>query len=100
MTAPDKSTPEADSGTPEAVDSTPEAVDRTPKAADRTPEQVRQEIEAERERLLGAIADLRSDVDQAAKKAAELKSKVSAGLVVAVGIGATMRYLARRHHRR
>ena len=93
MTAPDKSTPQADNGPPEAAN-------RAPKAVNRTPEQVRQEIEAERERLMGAVALLRSDVEKAKKKAAEVKSKVPAGLVVAVGIGATMRYLARRHHRR
>jgi predicted nucleic acid-binding Zn-ribbon protein len=65
----------------------------------RTTEQIRQDIEAERERRMGAVALLRSDVDRAAKKAAELKAKLPAAVVVAAGIGATMRYLARRRHR-
>jgi hypothetical protein len=66
----------------------------------RTPEQVRRDIEAERERLAGAVDDLRAEMDINAK----LKGKVpvaaaaalGVGFVVSGGIGATMRLLARR----
>jgi Protein of unknown function (DUF3618) len=66
----------------------------------RTPEQVRRDIEAERERLAGAVDDLRAGMDVNAK----LKGKVplaaaaalGAGFVVSGGIGATMRLLMRR----
>jgi hypothetical protein len=66
----------------------------------RTPEQVRRDIEAERDRLAGAVDDLRAGMDLNAK----LKGKVpvaaaaaiGAGFVVSGGIGATMRLLMRR----
>ena len=66
----------------------------------RTAEQVRRDIEAERERLAVAVGDLRAGMDVNA----QLKGKVPAaaaaalgiGFVVAGGIGATMRLLARR----
>jgi hypothetical protein len=66
----------------------------------RTAEQVRRDIEAERERLAVAVDDLRAGMDVNA----QLKGKVPAaaaaalgiGFVVAGGIGATMRLLARR----
>lgn len=66
----------------------------------RTPEQVRRDIEAERDRLAGAVDDLRAGMDVNAK----LKGKVpvaaaaalGAGFVVSGGIGATMRLLMRR----
>ena len=66
----------------------------------RTPEQVRRDIEAERDRLAGAVDDLRSEMD--INK--QLKSKLpiatvaalGAGFVISGGIGATMRLLMRR----
>jgi hypothetical protein len=66
----------------------------------RTPEQVRRDIEAERERLAGAVDDLRAGMDLNAK----LKGKVpvaaaaalGVGFVVSGGIGATMRLLMRK----
>jgi len=69
-------------------------------ANDRTPEQVRLDIEAERERLAGAVEHLRGDLGKAAKTAAMVKSKLPVGVMLAGGIGATMRYLARRSRRR
>ena len=47
---------------------------------DRTPEQVRKDIEAERERLAGAVANLRGDLGKAAKTAAKVKSKLPVGV--------------------
>jgi hypothetical protein len=66
----------------------------------RTPEQVRRDIEAERERLAGAVDDLRAGMDLNA----QLKGKVplaaaaalGIGFVVSGGVGATMRLLMRR----
>jgi hypothetical protein len=89
-------TPETVVLTPETVNPIPETANLAPEPAERTPEQVRQEIEAEREQLVGALADLRSDVDRAANK---VKSRLPAAVVVGVGIGATMHYLARRRRR-
>jgi len=70
----------------------------------RTPEQVRKDIEAERERLVGAVEQLRGELGAAANVTGKLKSKLpvvaggaaSVGFVLAGGIGATMRYFARR----
>jgi shikimate kinase len=70
----------------------------------RTPEQVRADIEAERERLAGAVEHLRDSLGEAANVTGKLKAKLpiaagaaaSAGFVLAGGVGATMRYFARR----
>jgi len=70
----------------------------------RTLEQVRREIEAEREQLAGAVDSLRSGIGEATDVRAKLKGKLPAvaagalglGFVLAGGIGATMRLLARR----
>lgn len=70
----------------------------------RTPEVVRDELEAERERLATAVDSLRAEV----KEATDIRSKLRANLPVAAagaagvgfllagGIGATMRLFARR----
>ena len=70
----------------------------------RTPEQVRGEVVAERERLANAVDSLRAEV----KEATDIKSKVrrhlpvaaggaiGAGLLLAGGIGATMRLFVRK----
>ena len=70
----------------------------------RTPEQVRTEVVAERERLADAVDSLRAEV----KEATDIRSKVQrnlpvvaagavgAGFILAGGIGATMRLIARR----
>ncbi len=70
----------------------------------RTPEQVQKDIEAERERLAGAVEHLRTELGAATDVTAKLKPKLpllaggvaSLGFVLAGGVGATMRYLARR----
>jgi hypothetical protein len=70
----------------------------------RTPEQVRHEIEREREQLAGAVDSLRAGLGQAADVGAHLRRQLpiaafgalGAGFVLAGGIGATMRLLARR----
>jgi len=66
----------------------------------RTPEQVRRDIEAERDRLAGAVDDLRSEMDVNAKLRGKLPlaaaAALGAGFVVSGGIGATMRLLMRR----
>lgn len=73
-------------------------------ASPRTPEHIRTDIEAERERLTSAVGHLRGELAQATDLTGKLKSKLplvaggaaSAGFVLAGGIGATMRYFARR----
>ena len=70
----------------------------------RTQEQVRQAIEAEREQLAGAVEHLRDELGEATNITGKLKSKLplaagaaaSVGFVLAGGVGATMRYFARR----
>jgi len=70
----------------------------------RTPEQVRADIEAEREQLADAVEELRGSLDEATNITGKLKAKLplvagaaaSAGFVLAGGVGATMRYFARR----
>ncbi|HET7807072.1 MAG TPA: DUF3618 domain-containing protein [Gaiellaceae bacterium] len=66
----------------------------------RTPEQVRLDIEAERERLAGAVDDLRAGMDVNAKLKDKLPiaavAALGVGFVVSGGIGATMRLLMRR----
>jgi shikimate kinase len=70
----------------------------------RTESQIRSEIEREREQLAGAVEHLRSSLGEATDISGKLKAKLplaagaaaSAGFVLAGGVGATMRYLARR----
>jgi hypothetical protein len=70
----------------------------------RTPDQILREIETEREQLVGAVEHLRGELGEATNVAAKLKSRLpvaaagaaTAGFVLAGGIGATLRYLARR----
>jgi hypothetical protein len=66
----------------------------------RTPEEVRRDIEAERERLAGAVDDLRAGMDINAKLKGKLPVAAAAalgvGFVVSGGVGATMRLLMRR----
>jgi hypothetical protein len=72
--------------------------------AARTPEQVRSELDAERSELAGAVDHLRGELRSAADISGKLKSKLpivagaaaSVGFVLAGGVGATMRYFARR----
>jgi hypothetical protein len=70
----------------------------------RTAEDVRRDIEAERDRLSHAVDELRAGIGDAADVGGKLRAKlplvaagaVGAGFVLAGGIGATMRLLARR----
>jgi hypothetical protein len=72
----------------------------TTTADGRTPEQVRRDIEAERERLAGAVDDLRAGMDVNAKLKDKLPVAAAAalaiGFVVSGGVGATMRLLMRK----
>lgn len=73
-------------------------------AATRTPEQIRSELDAQRNELAGAVEQLRGELGEAANISGKLKSKLpivagaaaSVGFVFAGGVGATMRYFARR----
>ena len=74
----------------------------------RSPEQVRQEIEGRREELAQAVEQLRSEIGRAADVRSKLQAKLpavaagalGAGFFLAGGIGATMRYFARRGRER
>ena len=70
----------------------------------RTEQQVRRNIEAERDELAGAVEDLRGGLAEVTDIGARLRAKLpvvavgalGAGFMLAGGIGATMRLLARR----
>ena len=72
--------------------------------AARTPEQIRDELAAERTDLAEAVDHLRGELGSAANISGKLKAKLpvvagaaaSVGFVFAGGVGATMRYFARR----
>jgi hypothetical protein len=72
--------------------------------APRTPEQIRRDLEQERDELATAVERLRDELGEATDIAGKLRAKLplaaagaaGAGFVLAGGIGATMRYLARR----
>lgn len=72
--------------------------------AARTPEQIRAEIDAEREQLATSVEHLREELGDATDIGGKLQSKLpivaagaaSVGFVLAGGVGATLRYLARR----
>ena len=74
----------------------------------RTPEAVRREIESERERLAHAVEELREGLGDVTDVAGKLRARLpavaagalGAGFVLAGGIGATMRLLARRGRER
>jgi hypothetical protein len=73
-------------------------------AAARTTDEVRKDIETEREQLASAVDELRSSISAATNIGEKVKARLplvagaaaSAGFVLAGGIGATMRYFARR----
>jgi shikimate kinase len=73
-------------------------------ATARTPEQIRSELDTERTELAEAVEQLRGELGEAANITGRLKSKLpiaagaaaSVGFVLAGGVGATMRYFARR----
>ena len=66
----------------------------------RTPQDVRREIASEREQLADAVDSLRSGFDPTGRLREKLPvvaaGALGAGFVLAGGIGATMRLLARR----
>jgi hypothetical protein len=70
----------------------------------RSPEQIRQEIDAERDRLATSVESLREELGEATNVGAKLRanlpvvaaSAAGAGFFLAGGIGATMRFFARR----
>ncbi|MBA3243835.1 MAG: DUF3618 domain-containing protein [Actinobacteria bacterium] len=74
----------------------------------RTPETIRREIETEREQLAHAVEDLREGLGAATDVAGKLRanlpvvaaSALGAGFFLAGGIGATMRFLARKGRER
>jgi hypothetical protein len=74
----------------------------------RTPETVRREIEAERRELATAVEHLREGLGDATNVAGKLRSRLpvvaagalGAGFFLAGGIGATMRFLARKGRER
>jgi hypothetical protein len=66
----------------------------------RTAEQVRRDIEAEREQLADAVDDLRAGMNPTGMLRAKLPivaaGALGAGFLLAGGVGATMRLIARR----
>jgi hypothetical protein len=67
----------------------------------RSTEDVRRDIATEREQLAGAVEDLRTGIGEATDITARLRAKLplvaaGAGFVLAGGVGATMRFAARR----
>jgi hypothetical protein len=72
--------------------------------AARTPEQIRDELDTERAGLAEAVEHLRGEIGEAANITGKLRSKLpivagaagSVGFVLAGGVGATLRYFARR----
>jgi uncharacterized protein DUF3618 len=66
----------------------------------RTAEQVRRDIAVERDQLADAVDELRADLDVGDKLRGRLPAlaagALGAGFLVAGGIGATMRFIARR----
>ena len=70
----------------------------------RTAEQVRLEIETERNQLADAVDTLRSEISEATNVGKKIRAKlpavtagaIGAGFILAGGIGATIRLLARR----
>ena len=74
----------------------------------RTPDTVRREIEAERRELAEAVEQLRDGLGSATDVASKLRARLpvvaagalGAGFFFAGGIGATMRFLARKGRER
>ena len=71
---------------------------------ERTPAEVRRDLASERDELAGAVEDLRKEIDEVTDVAGKLRANLpvvtagalGAGFLLAGGIGATMRFLARR----
>jgi hypothetical protein len=73
-------------------------------AEGRSAEDVRRDIAAERNELAGAVGQLRAGLDEVTDVGARVRAKLplvaagalGAGFVLAGGVGATMRFVARR----
>ena len=73
-------------------------------AETRSADDVRRDIASERDQLAGAVEDLRAGIGEVTDISARLRSKLplvavsalGAGFVLAGGVGATMRFAARR----
>jgi hypothetical protein len=80
----------------------------TPSTNGRTPESIRREIASEREALAHAVEELREGLGEATDVAGKLRANLpvvaagalGAGFFLAGGIGATMRFLARKGRER
>ncbi len=66
----------------------------------RTQAQIQSELEAEREQLAGAVEQLRDSFALKPKLPVLAAGAASIGFVLAGGVGATMRYFARRGRER
>lgn len=68
----------------------------------RTEEQIRTDLETEREELASAVESLRTSIHTDVRKKMPLLAggAASVGFVMAGGVGATMRYFARRGRER
>ena len=74
----------------------------------RTPETVRREIELERQELADAVEQLREGIGDVTNVSAKLRERLplvaagalGAGFFLAGGVGATMRFLARKGRER
>jgi hypothetical protein len=74
----------------------------------RTESQIQSDLAAEREQLAGAVEHLRDSLGEAADIGGRVRAKLpvvaagaaSVGFVLAGGVGATMRYFARRGRER
>jgi hypothetical protein len=74
----------------------------------RTPDRVRAELEAERRELAEAVDQLREELGEATDVAGRMRSRLpavaagalGAGFFLAGGVGATMRFLARKGRER
>jgi hypothetical protein len=71
-----------------------------PEQTNRSPEQIKREIELERDQLAEAVVELRSELSVSKALGPKLPmlagGALAGGFVLAGGIGATMRLLARR----
>jgi hypothetical protein len=74
----------------------------------RTPETVRREIELERQELADAVEQLREGIGEVTNVSAKLRQRLplvaagalGAGFFLAGGVGATMRFMARKGRER
>ena len=92
--------PEGLSARPGAGDPRGETHRGGAQAVTRTQAEIQRELEAEREQLAGAVEQLRDSFKLKPKLPALAAGAASVGFVLAGGVGATMRYFARRSRER